>query len=527
MTPQRTRRAALRAGLSELSRPGEHAIADDDLRHLTTVALSAVVIGANVIGTAIVLALLALKLVPLPAHVNHGSTAHVQLLNALLAVAYVAVAVPVGWFVGNRVVWASGDWLLEGRPPRSEETRALLYAPLRLFAIQLALWLTATVLFSLFDWHYSGKLAVRVAIVVTLTGFVTAACAYLTAERTMRSLIARALQYGTPENLRVPGVTTRTLLAWGLGTVVPVGGLAALGILALAGDPTLTKHNLGVSTIALTTTGIVIGLLAVGLAVRTTAEPISSVRRGLARVQRGDFDVRVPVYDASEIGQLQLGFNDMVAGLAERERIRDAFGTYVDPDVADRIISGGTDFAGEQVDVSCMFIDVRGFTPFAERTPADQVVATLNRLFEQTVPIIHAQGGRIDKFVGDGLLAVFGAPRRLEDHADRAVAAARSIAAAVAASPDFTLEIGIGINSGPVVAGNVGGGGRFEFSVIGDTVNVAARVETATRQTGDLILLSDETRRRLTDASETIEREGITLKGKHDPVRIFTLAQPA
>jgi adenylate cyclase len=173
-----------------------------------------------------------------------------------------------------------------------------------------------------------------------------------------------------------------------------------------------------------------------------------------------------------------------------------------------------------------MFIDVRGFTPFAERTPADQVVATLNRLFEQTVPIIHAHGGRIDKFVGDGLLAVFGAPRRLADHADRAVHAARAIADAVAAAPDFTLSIGIGINSGPVVAGNVGGGGRFDFSVIGDTVNVAARVETATRQTGDVILLSEETRRRLREPVDTIERDGITLKGKHDPVRIYALPPP-
>jgi adenylate cyclase len=213
----------------------------------------------------------------------------------------------------------------------------------------------------------------------------------------------------------------------------------------------------------------------------------------------------------------------MVAGLAERERIRDAFGTYVDPDVADRILTGGTNLAGEQVDVTCMFIDVRGFTPFAERTPADQVVATLNRLFEQTVPIIHANGGRIDKFVGDGLLAVFGAPRRLPDHADRAVSAAQAIARAVAATPDFSLAIGIGINSGPVVAGNVGGGGRFDFSVIGDTVNVAARVETATRQTGDVILLSDETRRRLSGPVDMIERDGITLKGKHDPVRIYAL----
>jgi adenylate cyclase len=514
-----------RAGWQELSRPGETPVADAELRRFTTAALSAVVVGANVIGTVIVLVLLLLKLIPLPEHLA-DSTGHIRLANALVAVAYVACAVPVGWFLGNRIVWSAGEWLTEGRRASPAEIRALLYAPRRLFSIQVVLWLSAAALFTLFNLHFSHKLALRVAIVVTLTGFVTAACAYLVAERMLRSLSARALQYGMPDHLVVPGITTRTLLAWGLGTVVPVGGLTSLGILALAGDPTVTRHSLGVSTVALTATGIIIGLLAIVLAVRTTAEPINSVRRAQTRVQRGDFDVRVPVYDGSEIGQLQLGFNDMVAGLAERERIRAAFGTYVDPDVAERIISSGTNLAGEQVDVTCMFIDIRGFTPFAERTSADQVVATLNRMFELTVPIIHAHGGRIDKFVGDGLLAVFGAPRRLEDHADRAVEAAEAIAAAIGGAHDFELAIGIGLNSGPVVAGNVGGGGRFEFSVIGDTVNVAARVEAATRQTGDVILLSDDTRARLTTSANMVEREGVALKGKQDAVRVYAITAP-
>ena len=119
------------------------------------------------------------------------------------------------------------------------------------------------------------------------------------------------------------------------------------------------------------------------------------------------------------------------------------------------------------------------------------MVAALNRLFETVVPIIHEHGGRVDKFVGDGLLAVFGAPRRLQDHADRALKAALEIERAVR---DLDLEIGIGINSGRVVAGNVGGSGRLEFSVIGDPVNVAARVEAATRQTGDTILLAERTK---------------------------------
>jgi adenylate cyclase len=314
------------------------------------------------------------------------------------------------------------------------------------------------------------------------------------------------------------------VLAWALGTGVPLGGLVAIGGLAVGHDSSIRVSNLGVAMIALGGVGIAVGLLAVILAARTTADPIAALRRGLARVQLGDFDVRVPVYDGSQIGQLQLGFNEMVAGLAERERIREAFGTYVDPEVAAHVLEEGTDLAGEQVEVTLMFIDVRSFTSFAERTPAGDVVAALNRLFERIVPIIHAHGGRVDKFVGDGLLAVFGAPRRLRDHADKALAAALEIAQAVG---DGALQIGIGLNSGTVVAGNIGGDQRYEFSVIGDAVNVAARVEAATRQTGDTVLVADRTAALLTDPPvELVERTGVELKGKRDTVRVYAPGAP-
>src|SRR5205085_11758958 len=112
-----------------------------------------------------------------------------------------------------------------------------------------------------------------------------------------------------------------------------------------------------------------------------------------------------------------------IAGLRERERIRDAFGTYVDREVAEHILRKGTNLSGEEVEVTMMFIDIRNFTGFAERSSATEVVAIVNRLFERVVPIIHEHGGHVDKFVGVGLLAVFGAPRRQEDHADQALAA--------------------------------------------------------------------------------------------------------
>jgi adenylate cyclase len=350
---------------------------------------------------------------------------------------------------------------------------------------------------------------------------VTATLAYFLTERILRPAAARALGPEIPEHLIAPGVTSRALLAWALGTGIPVLGLVAIGILLLAGDSG-SNFDPGVAMVVLGGVGILVGLLAVALAARATAAPIGSVRRALERVQRGDFDVHVPVYDATQIGQLQLGFNQMVDGLAERERIREAFGTYVDPDVAERILEEGTSLEGEEVEVTILFVDVRDFTSFAEDTPASEVVGAINRLFETVVPIIHEHGGHVDKFIGDGVLAVFGAPRRYEDHADRASAAALEIEEAVRSGKAGELEIGIGLNSGTVVAGNVGGSGRLEFSVIGDPVNVAARVEAATRQTGDTILVAERTKELLTRSDlRLVEREGATLKGKSETVKLY------
>jgi adenylate cyclase len=141
-------------------------------------------------------------------------------------------------------------------------------------------------------------------------------------------------------------------------------------------------------------------------------------------------------------------------------------------------------------------------------------------MFERVVPVIYEHGGHVDKYIGDGLLAVFGAPRRLPDHADRALAAALEISRSMANSDG--LRIGIGLNSGPVVAGNVGGGGRLEFSVIGDVVNVAARVEAATRQTDDNVLVAERTKELLASSDYRFEeRPGLELKGKTEQVRLF------
>ena len=279
--------------------------------------------------------------------------------------------------------------------------------------------------------------------------------------------------------------------------------------------------DLGVDALAATAVASTVSLLLVSRLSESLLRPMSELVAAASRVEAGDFEVHVPVVSGDEAGQVARAFNRMTAGLAEREQIRAALGTYVDPEVAERILAEGTSLAGEEVEVTVMFLDVRDFTGFAERSSPADVVATLNRMFELAVPILGEHGGHVDKFVGDGLLAVFGTPDAARRPRASALAAALEIAAAVQEAFGDELRIGIGVNSGPVVAGNVGGGGRLEFSVIGDAVNVAARVEAATRQTGDTILLSESTVSRLSSPEGLVEREGVVLKGKRQQVRVY------
>lgn len=285
-----------------------------------------------------------------------------------------------------------------------------------------------------------------------------------------------------------------------------------------------TAERVVAASLALASVGLIVGFVATFFAARAVADPLLSMRQALARVEAGDLTARVPVDDGSEIGLLEAGFNRMTGGLAERERLHKALGTFVDPALAERVLNEGTDLAGEEVEVSLLFLDVRGFTAFAEQAEARTVVSMLNDLFGVIVPVILRHGGHANKFIGDGLLAVFGAPERFPDHADRAVAAACEIATVVRERYRGEPSVGIGVNSGKVVVGTIGGGGRLDFTVIGDAVNTASRVESATRHTGDDVLITDETRGLLASRDGWLERPAVPLKGKSAEVRLFAPA---
>jgi len=357
------------------------------------------------------------------------------------------------------------------------------------------------------------------AAAVVLMGY-TISLRYFGVEQALRPVLRDiAARIPNATTARAPGLSMRARM---LAALPAINVITAVVADALTRRGSSQLSDLAVVVLIGIAVSATVSLVLTLLLADSVTEPIGKLREAALRVGAGDLQTRVPVITTDETGDLARSFNEMTAGLEERDRIRETFGTYVDRDVAEHILREGTSLAGEEVELTALFLDIRNFTGIAERSPAPEVVATLNRLFERIVPIIHAHGGHVDKYVGDGLLAVFGAPRRQPDHADQALRAACEIAAAVQDEFGDELGVGIGLNSGTVVAGNVGGAGRLEFSVIGDAINVAARVESATRQTGDTILISENTRRLLCDGSLTLEaRPEVPLKGKSETVALF------
>jgi adenylate cyclase len=316
-----------------------------------------------------------------------------------------------------------------------------------------------------------------------------------------------------------------TFAAWSnVSLLAAVFGFVILGAM-LAAVFNLARHGPALAV-------VIAGALALfGVAITVTPSfspslrPIRDLAAGTERVAAGDYSQRLPVVQDDDLGALAASFNRMQAGLAERQRLQAAFGTYVDPALAARLLEQGDDvFTGERREVTVMFVDIRDFTPFAEANSAEDAVARLNALFEIVVPAVVDAGGHVNKFLGDGALAVFGAPNGLADHADAAVNAAVLIHSLVVERFSGALRIGIGVNTGVVIAGTIGGGGKLEFTLIGDTVNVAARVEQLTKTTGDAILLTDQTVDALASRPpDLVDRGSHALKGKSAPVRVFGL----
>jgi adenylate cyclase len=278
-------------------------------------------------------------------------------------------------------------------------------------------------------------------------------------------------------------------------------------------------------------------LLAATLAAWTLAQGVSRPVQQLAahtrQVARGDYAARITLDRADELGQLAAAFNHMSAGLEERDRVRDLLGKVVSPEIATELLRSGVALGGEERVVTVLFCDLRNFTGQSERLTPQAVLSLLNRYLDRMSTLIEARGGVIDKYIGDAIMALFGAPVASPRAADQAVATAREMVAALAqlnrdleAEGQPTLAFGIGINTARVVAGNVGSKTRLNYTVIGDGVNLASRLEGLTRDPSYAtpVILSEATLQALSSPPPTRELGVVMVKGKIEPVRIFALA---
>src|SRR5471032_1784906 len=264
---------------------------------------------------------------------------------------------------------------------------------------------------------------------------------------------------------------------------------------------------------------------------RSLLRPFGDLARAMTRVAGGDLDIRIPVTSNDEVGEVTAQFNTMVEGLRERERIRETFGRYVDESVAATILErqGTTtgDANGEMGDATILFTDIAGFTTIAEYLAPQELVAALNEYLETVLEPIRAHGGVVNTFIGDGLFASFNMPLLCEDHACAAVRAAIDIQRAVGdrtfGDQGVALATRVGISTGPVIGGSIGAGERMSFTLLGSTVNLAARLEELNKHHGTRILVSQSTHDACGGRFAFGSLGQIPVRGRSESIAIFSV----
>ncbi|MBB6569168.1 adenylate/guanylate cyclase domain-containing protein [Kribbella sandramycini] len=490
------------------------------LRIRLQVLLTTFSIGTNLIGAAVVF-VLAVFVLPGP-----PLTDELQRVEAIGVPAYTLFAVLVGCVWCTRSTLRRIQWINEERPATRREQITTLRLPLRLTLIVVVLWLGALVGFTAVTLVLQPENALRVAVTIFDGMIVTCAVSYLLTEFALRPVAARALaDSAPPRRLLAFGLKARTVLFWAAGSATPIAGLMLAALLALI-DGDVSATRLSVMILALGIVALGNGWLLILLAAKSVVAPVRSVRNALTLIEQGEHDVRIPVFDGTELGSLQAGFNRMAAGLRERERIRDIFGRYVGPDVVREALS--TDrLGGEERFVAVLFVDLVGSTKLAAERPPAEVVQLLNRFFAIVVDEVVREGGFVNKFAGDASLAIFGAPAELPDPAGAALRAGRALTRRLTEELPQTTA-GIGITAGIVVAGTVGDVRRHEYTVIGDPVNEAARLSELAKSTPHHLVASMTT---VAEASPTESPHWhpgdlITVRGRSEPTQLAVPTSP-
>ncbi|EFV14832.1 adenylate/guanylate cyclase domain-containing protein [Segniliparus rugosus] len=513
------RASAAPLGSRLLGRPDENA----RIRRIRVqLLLSSSIIIANIGGMFLDMALIGAVL-PGPFDPFDGN---LILINFVALPLYLMFAVVIGAIMGTVESLRVLDWANAERTPSEQEARRVFEVPWRLTRVQGILWGIGAGLFTLLYGLVYPELIWKILLGTILSAILVCTIAYLLTEFSLRPIAALALQ--SVQLRQRSGVARRSLVYWALSTAVPILVLMILAVYALVVD-TVSKDRLAVVVLSLGVVALVTGLYVTYLTIRAVTVPIGGLRNAMKRISQGDFAARVVVYDGTEVGELQSGFNVMAHGLQEREEIREIFGRHVGKEVARAALTQAPELGGEDRNIAVLFVDIIGSTTIAATRPPIEVVRLLNRFFKVIVAEVDKRGGFINKFEGDGALAVFGAPSLLEDPSGSALQAARAISRRLAKEvPE--LQAGIGVSYGIAVAGNIGSDQRFEYTVIGDPVNEASRLcELAKTKPGRVLasgaaLAATEAAGSATSEAAKWELcEEIVLRGRTNPTR---LAQP-
>ena len=486
------------------------------------VILTTLVGALNVIGIAVA-ALLVIVAIPEPSVFDDAPA----WLTFGVVPGYVVVAVAVGtYWITARTVLAF-RWAIEERKPTRTDERNTFLAPWRIAVVDLLLWGIGAVLSATLYGMADTIFIPRFLIVVSFCGVLVATGTYLITEFALRPVAAQALEAGRPPRRLTAGIMGRTMMVWFLGSAVPVIGIALLAIFQMS-LRNMTETQFAVSVMIVSAATLIFGCMLMWIVAWLTATPVRVVRAALKRVEQGDLSGNLVVFDGTELGELQRGFNSMVDGLRERERVRDLFGRHVGREVALAAERERPKLGGEERHVAVVFIDIVSSTQLVTSQAPAEVVAFLNRFFAIVVEEVDRHHGLVNKFEGDASLAIFGAPNRLDRPEDEALATARTIADRLKGEmPE--CQAGIGVAAGQVVAGNVGAKERFEYTVIGEPVNEAARLCELAKSHPSRLLATAEA---LQGASEN-ERarwalgDTVTLRGHEQPTRLASPARAA
>ncbi|MBI4768389.1 MAG: adenylate/guanylate cyclase domain-containing protein [Deltaproteobacteria bacterium] len=437
--------------------------------------------------------------------------------------------------------------LRQGQEPSlqivSKARQRLLNVPFLIIPTHMLLWITLPGFFfgygyltESIDSHSALVLWIRTAMV----GLIATAFAFFSTETQARKTLI-PLFFPQGRLVEIKGAA-RQLISRRIRAVYRLSGLVPMAVLVV----TLITLALEVNRFGMETSTFALGVVRFSLVLfaifflyagvlsrlvsRSIVEPLEDLLGVVEKVRRGDYESRVRVVSNDEIGALGDSTNTMIEGLAEREVIRSVFGRYVSPEIRDEILSGRIPLEGELREATVLFADLRDFTPLIESLPPKEAVKIINGYFQAMDGAIRRHHGLILHYIGDAILAVFGVPLPRADHPASASHAALEMCgelekfnAMIALEGRKPLRHGIGLNTGLVLAANIGSHDRVTYSLVGDTVNVASRIQDLTKDFDYDILLSETTRQNLGQEFILKELPATRVKGKQNLLKLYAL----